>query len=97
MVKEFDSYESFLLYWLLTDKRFGLTLLEVPVVDIDAEMAKYQDCGTYKVSYGGSSRISQAKDWRNEPKQRWVAGVGMVDRTPIPPLRLVRPVRPPEE
>lgn len=90
MVKEFDSYERFLLYWLVSDKRFALTLLDVPVANIDAEMEKYRECGGYMVSYGGSDRIFRTKDWRNEPKKRWVSGVGMVDRTPVPPVRTPR-------
>lgn len=87
MVKEFNSYDSFLLYWLLTDKRFGLTLLDVPGPEIDAEMAKYEECGRYMVSYGGSHRKFETKDWRNHPKKRWLAGVGLVDAEPLPVLR----------
>lgn len=88
MVREFESYDAFLPYWLLTDKRYSLTLLDVPVAEIDAEMAKYDECGRFMVSYGGSSRIFQTNDWRNVPKKRWQSGVGWVERKPVPPVRL---------
>jgi len=87
IVKEFISYDAFLLYWLLTDKRFGLTVLDVPVPEIDAEMARYEHCGRYMVSYGGSNRIFETKDWRSQPRKRWLAGVGLVDAEPLPVLR----------
>ena len=56
MAGEYASFEEFLLYWLVSNKRNGLERLGLTQADIDAEMKKYVECGRYFVTYGAGRR-----------------------------------------
>jgi hypothetical protein len=64
MASEFASCEEFLLYWLVSEKRHCLSILGIPKAEIDNEMAQYQECGRYYVTFGQSTRLFGTLDNR---------------------------------
>lgn len=54
--REFASFEDYLLFLLVSNKRKSLALLGHSKADIDAAMSKFAECGHYYVSWGKSRR-----------------------------------------
>ncbi|MCL4215395.1 MAG: hypothetical protein KJ052_00085 [Candidatus Hydrogenedentes bacterium] len=54
--REFASFEDYLLFRLVGNKRKSLVLLGHSKADIDAAMSKFAECGRYYVSWGKSRR-----------------------------------------
>jgi hypothetical protein len=54
---QYSSFEEYLLYRLVSDIPTALKRLGVPSQEIDAEMAKFADCGRYYVTYGAGKEL----------------------------------------
>jgi hypothetical protein len=54
--REFASFEEFLLFVLLSEKKRSLSALGYSSAQMRSEMAQFADCGRYFVSYGNSRR-----------------------------------------
>lgn len=54
--REFASFEEFVLFLLLSNKRRSLSALGYSTAEISSTMAQFAECGRYFVSYGKSSR-----------------------------------------
>jgi len=53
--RAFPSFDAFLLYWLVHNKRMSLRLLGHDPTSIDKELRIFDECGRYFVTYGAST------------------------------------------
>lgn len=51
-VREHDSLNDFLLYWLVVNKQKAMEILGYSKSEIKTEISKFTDCGRYLVTYG---------------------------------------------
>lgn len=56
--RQFESFEVFLSYLLISDKKRGLKKLDFTEQDIKSELLPFQECGHYMVAYKGIGQIS---------------------------------------
>lgn len=54
--REFETFQEFLLFLLLSSKKSSLTLLGYSKVAIEEMLLEFSECGRYYVSYGKSQR-----------------------------------------
>ncbi|MFC3110857.1 hypothetical protein ACFOFO_23375 [Undibacterium arcticum] len=57
MAREYASFDEFMFFWMVSNKRQSLALLGVPTVDINEIMERFTECGRYYVAYGQGKRI----------------------------------------
>lgn len=56
MAREYASFEEFLFFWMLKNKRRSLEMLGLSKADIDEVIGRFKVCGGYYVTYGHGKR-----------------------------------------
>ena len=51
-IREHETLNSFLAYWLVANKRASMKILGLSEECISLELSKYKECGRYYVKYG---------------------------------------------